>query len=61
MWTKREVLARNHNLSIEQVCCDQCDHKTEKNDRSFCKWFQIYCKDSEEDYCFYFFNSKLHK
>lgn len=61
MGTKREVLARNHNLPIEQVCCELCDHKAEKDNHSFCKWFQMYCKNPKEDYCFYFFNSKLHK
>lgn len=59
--TKREKIAEIHNLPIEQICCKYCDRKEQRHNVPYCTWYQIKCKDEEEDYCKFWINTRLYE
>ena len=58
MATKREVLAKTTDLSVEEVCCQHCERKIQKNGKLFCSMHHNYIKNESEDYCTYFLHTQ---
>ncbi len=62
MVDKKEVLSKFYNMPIEEICCKNCDRKVKQsNEKPYCSWFKVFCKDENTDVCKYFLNTQNHK